>query len=149
MICLIAWIVFGILGIFSARYRSLAKESFLCVFRRMTLRKCESTLDHKIKMKLVSKTMKLPKLSRFIYRYFEALSWLFIIVLIVSTFFSVQAAYNLIIHGTCDPNGGVCVITNVKTGCDVNGNCSANCTAENNYSSCSGNCSCTAGTCDV
>jgi hypothetical protein len=37
MICLIALVVFGIMSIFSVGFRPLAKESFNCVFRRLTL----------------------------------------------------------------------------------------------------------------
>ena len=33
MICLIALIIFGVLAIFSASYRPLAKEAFDCVLR--------------------------------------------------------------------------------------------------------------------
>jgi len=52
MICVVALIVFGILGIFSAKYRVIAKEAFDCVFRKITLRKCDSRLDSRLKSEI-------------------------------------------------------------------------------------------------
>ena len=49
MICFVALIVFGILGIFSAKYREIAREAFSCVFLKMTLRKCDSRLDERLR----------------------------------------------------------------------------------------------------
>ena len=49
MICILALIVFGILGIFSAKYREFAREAFKCVSLRVTLRKCESRFDEQMK----------------------------------------------------------------------------------------------------
>lgn len=54
MLCLAALVVFSILGIFSASYRPLAREAFNCVFRKMTLRSCNTGFDQKIKTKLTS-----------------------------------------------------------------------------------------------
>ncbi len=42
MICIFAFFVFAFLAIFSVTYRPLAKEAFECVFRRITLRPCET-----------------------------------------------------------------------------------------------------------
>jgi hypothetical protein len=123
MICLIALVVFGILGIFSAAYRKVAREAFDCVFRRITLRKCETGLDQRIKSKMTSKLSNIPRLARFFYRHFEAISWFFTILMIVSLIFSVQSVYNLAVHGTCDPNSpGECVISYKKAPC-TNENC--------------------------
>ncbi len=55
MICLIALFIFAVLGIFSAKYRELSKEAFNCVFRRITLRKCETGFDKKMKAGFVSR----------------------------------------------------------------------------------------------
>ncbi len=65
MFCLIALIVFSILGIFSATHRKLAKEAFDCVFRRITLRPCNTGFDQKIKGKIIGKLLnKSPKLAK-------------------------------------------------------------------------------------
>lgn len=104
MICIIALIVLAILSIFSAKYRSGAKEAFNCVFRRVTLRKCDTGFDRKMKLKITGKLMnKYPSLSRVVYRHFEAISWIFTIILFVSLAFSVMGVYNLMVYGTCDP----------------------------------------------
>lgn len=103
MICFIALIVFGILGIFSASHRQIAKEAFDCVFRRITLRKCTTGLDVKLKSGITSKFLnKSPKLGHLIYKYFEILSWLFTILLIGSLVWSGYSGYNYYQYGNCN-----------------------------------------------
>ncbi|MFH1225326.1 MAG: hypothetical protein V1676_06010 [Candidatus Diapherotrites archaeon] len=113
MICLIALAVFGILGIFSATHRAYAKEAFDCVFRRITLRKCNTAFDQKMKMKITTGIMKMnPKVGGFAFRHFEAISWALTILTIVSLIYSAIAVYNIAVHGTCDPqNPDSCVLT--------------------------------------
>ncbi|MDD5177837.1 MAG: hypothetical protein PHT54_00970 [Candidatus Nanoarchaeia archaeon] len=102
MICVIAMVVFGILGIFSVKYRTIAKESFDCVFRRITLRPCTTGLDERLKGQITGKLMKRsPKIAAFTYKYFEVFSWLFLILLIGSLVYSGISAYNLIAYGNC------------------------------------------------
>lgn len=103
MICLVALIVFSILGIFSVSYRQLAKEAFDCVFKRVTLRPCTTRFDQKMKSKITAKLMTFPKIARFVYHHFEALSWLFTISLFLSMGYSIYSIYNLVAYGTCDP----------------------------------------------
>lgn len=106
MICLIALVVFAILGIFSAKYRELAKEAFDCVFRRMTFRKCHSGLDVRVKSEIVGKVMgKSPKAAKFVNKYFEVLSWTFIILMTVSTVYSGYSLYNYVKYGNCNGPG--------------------------------------------
>jgi hypothetical protein len=118
MICLLSLIVFGILAIFSASYRPLAKEAFDCVFRRLTLRKCQSGLDVRVKSKIVGKLIgKSTNLAKGVHKYFEVVSWFFVILFFVSLFFSGLALYNVIVYDNC--NGfsegedipGYCIIT--------------------------------------
>jgi protein-disulfide isomerase len=108
MICLIALVVFGILGIFSARYRGVAKEAFECVFRRITLRKCTTGLDKRLKSRITGKLMrKHPKFAKGVYRHFEVISWIFMILLFASLGYSVYSVTNLVIFGNCygpEPN---------------------------------------------
>ena len=55
MICIVAMIIAGILGIFSASYREIAKDAFNCVFKNLTLRKCDSGADQRLKTAITSK----------------------------------------------------------------------------------------------
>ncbi len=115
MLCLIAWVVFGILGLFSVKYRVLAKESFNCVFRRMTFKKCNSNLDERIKSKLTGNLMKFsPKMAKGVYRHYEFISWIFVALFVVSMVFTAQGAYNLIMYDNCagpDANPDQCIFT--------------------------------------
>lgn len=102
MICLIALVVFAVLGIFSSTHRVLAKEAFDCVFRRMTLRKCESGLDKRLKSQITGKLMrKAPRLAGFTYKNFELISWAFTILLVVSLVYSGHSLYNYVKYGNC------------------------------------------------
>ena len=111
MICLIALFVFAILGIFSAKYRSLAKEAFNCVFRRLTLRKCETGFDKKMKAGIVSKLMnRSPRAAKAINKHFELISWFFTITLFLSLFYTGQGIYNYAAYGNCNgKQGGFCI----------------------------------------
>ncbi len=112
MICIIALIVFGILALFSAKHRPLFKEALSCVGRRLTFRPCQSNLDERIKSKITGSLLKKnEKLARFTYKRFEVISWIFLIIMIASIFFSAQAGYYYAKYGNCNgPNGnGFCI----------------------------------------
>jgi protein-disulfide isomerase len=103
MICLIALVVFGILGIFSAKYRTIAKEAFDCVFKRLTLRKCTTGLDKRLKAQITGKVMrKHPRLGGAVYKHFEAISWVFTVAMVLSLGYSVYSVYNLYAFGNCN-----------------------------------------------
>lgn len=134
--------IFSILGIFSAAYRKLAMEAFDCVFRRLTLRKCDTGLDQRIKSKVTSKLSAMPAAAKFFYRHFELISWIFTILMIVSLVFSVQAVYNIAVHGTCDPeNPSGCVLTYSNTSCTQENCANPGCSCAN------ATCTCVSGTC--
>jgi hypothetical protein len=102
MICLIALVVFGILGIFSATHRRIALEAFECIFRRIRLKPCYSGLDKKLKSQITGKLMrKNPKLARFTFRHFEAISWIFTILMLISIIYSAIGIYNFVMYGNC------------------------------------------------
>jgi len=104
MFCILAFIVFGILGIFSASYRALAKEAWLCVKKRITLKPCDTSLSEKIRAKAVGPLiLKHPKIAKSINRYFEILSWSVVILSIISTFYVSQSVYNLVRYQSCNP----------------------------------------------
>jgi hypothetical protein len=103
MICFIAMIVFGILGIFSATHRKVALEAFDCVFRKITLRKCQTGLDVRLKSSITGKSLrKNPKLGKFIYKHFQLLSALFTILLFGSLIWTGISGYNYYVYGNCN-----------------------------------------------
>ncbi len=94
MFCLITLIVFSILGIFSASHRQTSKKAFDCVFKRITLRPCDTGFDKKIKGKIIGRILtKSTKLARGIYLFWEPISWVLVISLFVSLFFGAQNVY--------------------------------------------------------
>jgi Ni,Fe-hydrogenase I cytochrome b subunit len=134
MICLLTFIVFGILGIFSASHREIAKEAFQCVFKRTTFRKCDSGTDIKVKGKIVGTLMKKsPKSAKIVHNHFEFISWIFTILFFVSLIYSGVSAYNLIVHDNCvgpDADPEQCIFTPSETVvdcgdplCDNEGHC--------------------------
>ncbi len=153
-VCLAALVIFAVLGIFSAKYRRWAKEAFGCVARRLTLRPCEAGLNQRIRAKLTGKLLRrAPKLARFTHKYFEPISWVFTIILFVSLFLTANGLYNLAVYGSCDPHSETCIFNpdvGVTCGsehcaeegcnCDVGG--VSNCTEENNFAACEGECDC-------
>jgi len=122
MICLIALVVFGVLAIFSAKYRTYFKEAADCVFRRMTLRKCTTSFDKKMKAKISSKLSNKSKpLGGFVFKHFEALSWIMTIVMIVSLVWSgywgTVGLYNWVMYQNCNgPNSTELCVFNSLTG---------------------------------
>lgn len=108
-------LVFGVMSVFSASHRPIAKEAFDCVFRRVTFRSCQSGLDVKLKSKLVGFFMRRnSKFARPLYKYFEVISWIFVLIFFISLFLSAQAVYNLVAYDNCaGPNADPeeCVFT--------------------------------------
>lgn len=112
ILCIVALVVFAVLGVFSVRYRQLAWEAFDCVARKVTLRPCETRLDERIRAKLIAKTMKYsPRTAALLSRHFEPLSFLFTILFFASMGYSAYGIYNLIMLGTCDPVSGNCIFS--------------------------------------
>jgi hypothetical protein len=122
MICLIALFVFGVLAIFSAKYRIYFKEAADCVFKRLTLRKCTTSFDKKMKVKISSKiSNKNKRLGGFVFRHFEALSWIMTIAMILSLIWTAYTGfvgvYNFYWFGNCNgPNSPELCIYNSLTG---------------------------------
>ncbi|NVN96695.1 DsbA family protein [Candidatus Nomurabacteria bacterium] len=103
MPCLIALIIFGIMGIFSASHRELAKEAFSCVFNRITLRPCNTGFKEKIKGKILSRIIKRSIfLARMVNKHYEILSWIFFILMVGSTIWVFRGGYNFYVYGSCN-----------------------------------------------
>ncbi len=120
MFCIVAFVIFAILGIFSASYRSLAKKAWSCVWRRLTFKPCDMDLQEELKSRLVGKyILTKPRLGRFLSRYAGALAWIFVILSIWSLVVVLNSGLNLFVYDTCNPNnpescslgGGGCGIT--------------------------------------
>ena len=130
MFCIISFIVLSILGIFSASNRLLAKEALDCVFRRITLRPCTTGFDQKMKAKILGSVInRSDKAARFINKNFEILSWIFFILLLVSSFLGVRGIFDFYRYGSCnglnqsgvclfDPKGENNKISTVSANCD-------------------------------
>lgn len=111
VICIVALVVFSILGIFSAKWRKVAKEAFKCVFKMIQFKPCDVGLEDKIKSKVTAKLMKMwPSGARAFYKNFKVLSWIFTIAFFASLIYSAYGIGNLILFGSCEP-GSSCEIT--------------------------------------
>ena len=121
VLCVVALVVFAFLSIFSARYRPLAAEAFDCSFRKMTLRKCNTGFDEKVKSMVIGKLMmRNEKAAKFVFRNFGAFSLVFSLLFFASMGYSLYGVYNLVVFGTCDPATGNCIFTPLVNGTVVN-----------------------------
>lgn len=103
MPCILALIIFSILGIFSASHRALAKEAFSCVFRRITLRPCNTGFADKIKGKILSKIItRSTFFAKLVNKHYEILSWIFFILMLGSTIWVMRGVYNFYVFGSCN-----------------------------------------------
>jgi len=103
MPCILALIIFSILGIFSATQRALAKEAFDCVFRRITFRPCNTGFQEKIKGKILSKLIaRSTFLAKMVNKHYEILSWIFFILMVGSAIWVFRGGYNFYVYGSCN-----------------------------------------------
>jgi len=112
VLCILGIGVFAVLGLFSAKYRWYFRQSVQCLKSTVMLRPCEMELDKKIRAKAASKLSGRPFLAKLVYRHFNIISWIFVILLIVSAFITIESVLNIFFYGTCSPTDpAVCVIT--------------------------------------
>jgi hypothetical protein len=131
MFCIVAFVVLSVLGIFSAANRRLAKEALDCVFRRITLRPCNTGFDEKMKAKILGSVINRSETAaRIINKSFEPLSWVFFVLLLGSSFWSARGLYLFYVSGSCnglnqtafcvfDPSGKNNQVTSIEGGCPV------------------------------
>jgi hypothetical protein len=112
MPCIAALITLTFLSIFSAKYRSFAKEAFDCVFRRVTLRPCQTNFNLKVKTTVSSWFLKKnEKIGGFIFRRFEILNWVFVILFLISAVYVGRSIYFYATYGSCTPqNPQNCIV---------------------------------------
>ncbi|HIH16742.1 MAG TPA: thioredoxin domain-containing protein [Candidatus Diapherotrites archaeon] len=123
MICLIALVVFGVLAIFSAKHRPLAREALDCVLRRITFRPCVANLDQKLKGQTAGWLLEhAPWLAKPVYKNFEFISWVFTFLLFLSIAGSLWGFYNWWAYGNCNgpEQTGFCVFNAVAKGEGLN-----------------------------
>jgi protein-disulfide isomerase len=119
LFCLVALIVFGVLGIFSAKYRALAKEAFECSIRTVTLRPCQTGFDQRMQATIVGSILPhSPKTAKALNRHFNLISTIFAILFFASMIYTGYALYNYWAYGNCNgPNStAFCVFDAIAGG---------------------------------
>ncbi len=105
MFCIFAFIVFLILGIFSAKYRGLAKKAWGCVWIRLTFKTCDISLQDEIRAKLIgSVIVTKPRLARFMDKWLDTVAFIFVTLSIWSLAVVMNSGLNYYIYGTCAPS---------------------------------------------
>jgi hypothetical protein len=120
--CIIGIVIFGILGIFSAKYRRYFRESLHCIGRQLVLKKCDSKFDDEMKSKISASLSKVsPAAARFVYKRFAALSWVFVGLMAVSIVFMGIGVYNYVAYGNCNGplSNDFCIFNPLGTASDT------------------------------
>jgi len=103
MFCIIAFIVLSVIAIFNVSYRELAKDAYICVFRRLTLRPCNTAFKEKMKAKIIGKVLNRSALiAKFLNKNFELLSWILFLTTIASLFWTGKGLFNFYMYGSCN-----------------------------------------------
>ena len=104
MFCIAAFIVFVVLGIFSVRYRLLAKKAWYCVGRKLTFRPCEIGFKEEAKDALIGRfILTQPRFARFLDRWIEVFATIFVVLSVWSLLLVLQSGLNLFVYDTCSP----------------------------------------------
>lgn len=102
MFCIVMLIVLLVLSIFSASSRSLVREAFECVTRRVTLRPCVTGFDEKMKARILGSVLSRSETAaRLLNRNFELLSWTFFLLFLASAIWVVRGGYLFYVTGSC------------------------------------------------
>jgi len=113
VLCWIALPILAVLGIFSAKYRKLTQDSLACLFHTVTLRKCTSGLDQRIKSHLTGTILNYtPRGAKFVHKYYGIITWMFVLIMLWSLIVSGIGIYNFAIYGNCNgpEETGFCVL---------------------------------------
>ncbi len=101
--CFIAAGLFSVMGVFSAKYRRWAGEAWKCAFKKMTFRPCDSNFDERWRGKLTARLGELhPTIGKFFYKNFQAISLLFVLVMLGSMVSAGFGAYNWAAYQNCN-----------------------------------------------
>jgi glutaredoxin len=103
VLCWLALPIFALLGIFSVKYRRLTIESLECLFKTLSLQKCKSGLDDRIRSDITGKLMKRsPLLAKIFYKNYKIIAIIILILFIWSAYISADGIYNYINYGNCN-----------------------------------------------
>lgn len=120
MLCIAAFIVFALIGIFSAKYRGFAKEAWSCTAKRITFRPCDSSFGDKVKNKMLAKVLlKQPKLVKPADIAINVAAFLIVILTIWSLLVIVKSGLNLFVYGTCDYHNSQSCALNTTKACSI------------------------------
>ena len=126
MICVLALIVSGFLAIFSATHRRIARLAFDCVFRKVTLRPCDTGLDTELKGRITGPILRRsPRLGRHVLTHFEVYSWALVLLTVFSIAGIAHGGVNYYLYGNCNGlAGGFCAIDPIAGGAsDIHAAC--------------------------
>jgi hypothetical protein len=129
MFCIIAFVVLSILGIFSATNRALAREAMDCVFRRVTLRPCNTGFDEKMKARILGSVITRSETAAMVInKNFELISWVFFFLLLASSIWSVRGVFLFYTTGSCNGlnSSGFCVFDPTGENTQVSGGAGCN-----------------------
>ncbi len=120
MFCIAAFLVFGILAIFSATYRPLAKQAWHCVLRRVSFRPCDINFSDEVRGRLIGKLVfRHPRVAKFLDRWLDWISFAFVALSVWSVLYLAVAGLNLWVYGTCNPgNVESCSLSGEACGVD-------------------------------
>lgn len=125
MFCIFAFIVFLILGIFSAKYRKLATKAWGCVWTRVTFRTCDVGLQQELRARLTGKLIiRHPKFAKFIARWIDVFAFVFVVLSVWSLLVVINSGINYYVYDTCSPkdpescslSAGACGVSSYKPG---------------------------------
>lgn len=117
VLCIVGLAVFGILGIFSAKYRSYFRKSLHCLKRQIMLKPCDINFDQELKSIVTAKLGFAPSLARFFYKRFVLISWVLLIITVLSLGSIGYGIYNFVLYGNCNgPNSNDFCIYGVLSG---------------------------------
>lgn len=112
MFCILAFVVLSIMGLFSGTHRQLAQEAWKCVWLRVTLRPCTVGFKEKMKGRIIAALLNRSALAaKILNKHFELLSWVIVLLTIVSTLWAFRGIYNYYFYGSCNGlnSSGFCV----------------------------------------
>ena len=84
--CLVALVLraLAFIGWLPVKYKRYARDAFTCLTRYATFRPCNTKLHDRVRATVISRLMiNHMRLARFVYRHFEAISWIFSISLYI------------------------------------------------------------------
>lgn len=102
MICIASLIVFSILGIFSAKYRTLAKEAFDCMIDKAVVGECESGFEDRIRAMIITPLLgEYPRAASFVDKHLDKIAIVFVVIFIITFLISLRALVMLYLYGSC------------------------------------------------